>query len=92
MLRVNKTLAHLDLSENWNFSNAAGVYSVFQGLKHNTSLVYLNLSRTGMTDIEAKYIAQALESNHSLQTLDLSQNQISDEGFACIAKSNNTLR
>ena len=44
MLRVNKTLAHLDLSENWNFSNAAGVYSVFQGLKHNTSLVYLNLS------------------------------------------------
>ena len=43
MLQVNKTLIHLDLSGNCNFS--AGV-CVFQGLQHNTSLVYLNLRST----------------------------------------------
>ena len=66
MLRVNKTIKHLDLSVNWTFSDA-GAYCVCQGLQHNTSLVYLNLSRTGITNKGAEYIAQALDSNSSLQ-------------------------
>ena len=75
MLQVNKTLVHLDLSGNQNFSDA-GTYCVCQGLQHNTTLVYLNLSTTGITDKGAEYIAQALDSNLSLQTLDISCNRI----------------
>ena len=86
MLQVNKTLTHLDLSQNHTFSDS-GAYIVCQGLQHNTSLVYLNLSNTGITDKGAEYVAQALESNCSLEKLDISRNQISDRGFACIAKS-----
>ena len=86
MLQVNKTLTHLDLPLNWSFSDA-GAYCVSQGLKHNTTLVYLNLRHTGMTDKGAEYIAQALESNCSLQKLDMGSNQISERGFACIYKS-----
>ena len=36
------------------------LYCVCQGLQHNTSLVYLNLSCTRITDKGAEYIAQAL--------------------------------
>ena len=86
MLQVNQNIKHLDLSVN-TFSDAAGVYCVCQGLKHNTSLVYLNLSDTGITDKGAEYIAQAIESNCSLQTLDIYYNRITDKGFACIDKS-----
>ena len=92
MLQVNKTLTHLDLSANWKFSDL-GAFCVCQGLKHNTTLVYLNLRYTGITDKGAEYIAQAIESNCYLQNLDISYNQISDRGFACIAmsKTNTTL-
>ena len=73
MLRVNKSISHLDLSVNLSFSNT-GAYCVCQGLQHNTSLVYLNLSCTGITDKGAEYIAQALKSNCSslLKTLSIS--------------------
>ena len=94
MLQVNKTLTHLDLSLNLKFSDA-GAYCVSQGLKHNTSLVHLNLSCTGITDKGAEYIAQTIESNSYLQTLDISSNKITFNGFACIYKSletNTTLR
>ena len=92
MLRVNKTLAHLDFSGNWQFSDS-GACCVSQGLQHNTTLVYLDLSYTKITDKGAEYIAWALKTNRSLQTLDISHNQISDKGFACITKlqTNTTL-
>ena len=86
MLQVNKNIKHLDLSVN-TFSDAAGVYCVCQGLKHSTTLVYLDLSSTKITDIGAEYIAQALKYNCSLQTLDISKNRITDNGFAFIDKS-----
>ena len=85
MLQVNKTLTHLDLSTNHNFSDR-GASCVYQGLQHNTTLVYLNLSNTEMTDKGAEYIAQTLESNCSLQSLDISRNKLSVRGLACIAK------
>ena len=47
MFQVNKTLTHLDLSWNWNFSDS-GTYFVFQGLEDNTSLIHLNLSNIGL--------------------------------------------
>ena len=86
MLRINKTIKHLDLSLNRTFSDS-GTLCICQGLQHNTTLVYLNLSNTGITDKGAEYIAQAIESNRSLQTLDISINKITDNGFACIDKS-----
>ena len=89
MLQVNKTLTHLDLSWNWKFIDS-GAYCVFQGLQHNNSLVYLNLSDTEITDKGAEYIAQALKLNHSLKTLDISHNKISDRGLAYIDKSSQT--
>ena len=95
MLCVNKTIEHLNLSANWTFSKAVGAYCVCQGLQHNTSLVYVNLSNTGISDKGADYIAQAIESNRSLQTLDISCNRITDNGFVCIKKSlktNTTVR
>ena len=94
MLQVSKTIKLLDLSVNLNFSDA-GAYCVCQGLRHNTTLVYLNLSNTEITDKGAEYIAQALQSNCSLQTLDISKNKITNKGFACIykaLKTNITLR
>ena len=87
MLQVNKTIKHLNLSDNWTFSDA-GAYCVCQGLQHNTTLVYLNLSCTGITYKGAEYIAQALKSNCFLQTLDISYNsRITHNGFTCIDKS-----
>ena len=91
MLQVNKSLTHLDLSTNNLFSDS-GAHCVCQGLQHNTTLVYLNLSNTGITDKGAEYIAQALD---SLQTLHISDNNITDSGFADISKSletNTTLK
>ena len=79
MLRVNKTLTHLDLSGNLNFSDS-GAYCVCQGLQHNTSLVYLNLRYTGISDKGAEDLVQALESNHSLHILDIAKNRTRHQG------------
>ena len=86
MLQCNKSLTHLDLSSNKTFSDF-GAYCIFRGLQHNTALTYLNLSKTGMTDKGAVYIAEILDSNCPLQTLNISYNRIGGDGFASIAKS-----
>ena len=86
MLQWNKSLKHLDLSSNRTFSDF-GAYCTFCGLQHNTALTYLNLSKTGMTDEGAVYIAQILDSDCPLQTLNISYNRIGGDGFASVAKS-----
>ena len=86
MLRENKTLKHLDLSQNKTFSDL-GAQCVCQGLQHNTTLVSLDLSNTRLTDEGAVYIAQLLTSNNSLRTLDISQNSIGVDGFDRICKA-----
>ena len=73
MLQDNTTLEYIDLSKNHNFADA-GARCVCQGLQHNTTLLHLNLSSTRITDVGAEYIAQALKSNCSLQTLIISNN------------------
>ena len=52
-----------------------------------STIPHLNLSATGITDKGAEYVAQAIESNSSLQTLDITKNRIADNGLACIDKS-----
>ena len=86
MLQWNKFLTHLDLSKNNTFSDF-GACCIFHGLQHSTTLSHLNLSKTGLTDRGATYIAQILDSNCPLQWLDISYNRIGSDGFATIAKS-----
>ena len=86
MLIKNRSLTHLNLSSNKSFSGA-GAHGFFEVLQCNTTLVHLDLYRTGVTDTKVVYIAQFLITNRSIQTLDISGNHIGEYGFACIAKS-----
>ena len=95
MLQVNKPLTHLDLSWNVNLSDS-GAHCIFEGLQHNTTLVSLNLSNTGIyrynNYTNARSLAKMLQTNKSLTHLDLSHNFISAN--SCIFESvqcNNTL-
>ena len=89
MLKMNKTYSYLqDLSNN-NISDS-DTCSIFQALQHNTALVHhLYLHDVGqcISDEVAACIAEALESNCSLQILDVHSNGIGNLGFDCIAKS-----
>ena len=75
MLQVNKSLTHLDLSENNHRSASTSTNSIishtFQGLKHNTTLLHLNIRWICMTDDDMECASQALPF-FSLETLDLS--------------------
>ena len=83
MLQLNKSLTHLDLSENSVILDT-GAYSIFDGLQHNTTLVNLNLSKTGIAATNpaiARSLTKLLQVNKSLTHLDLSENNaISDTG------------
>ena len=69
MLQVNKTLTHLNLSYNDKFSDS-GALCVFEGLRHNTTLLYLDLSSTGLV----KAPTTMLKDNKTLTILNLSFN------------------
>ena len=74
LLQVNKSLTHLDLSEN-NAISDTGAYFIFDGLQHNTTLVNLNLSKTGIAATNpatARSLTNMLYVNKSLTHLDLS--------------------
>ena len=87
MLQVNKTLAHLDLSNNWEFQNAS---CILQGLQNNTTLVYLNLSNIKLEVKKdtplAKALTTMLQRNKHLKHLDLSNNPLYDEGVYCLCE------
>ena len=75
MLQVNKSLTHLDLSEN-SFIDS-GSHCVFEGLQHNNTLVNLNLSTTGLRSTDSdtvRSLSKMLQVNKSLTHLDLSGN------------------
>ena len=87
MLQVNKTLTHLDLSNNFRFRNAS---CVFQGLQNNTTLVYLNLSDIKLEVKKdtrlTKALTTMLQENKHLKHLDLSYNLLCDEGVYCLCE------
>ena len=85
MLQINKSLTHLDLSKN-KFSDS-GACCIFEGLQQNSTLVSLNLSKTGITATDpdtARSLTKMLQINESLTHLDLSKNTFSDKGARCI--------
>ena len=86
MLQVNKSLTHLDLSKSTNFLESE-ICCIFEGLQHNTALLKLNVSCTGITatDPVTKSLTTMLQLNKSLTHLDLSSNKtFSDSGACCI--------
>ena len=89
MLQANKSLTHLDLSNNSAISDS-GTHCIFNGLQYNTTIVNLNLSNTGITATDrdtTKAFTEMLKANKSLTHLDLSRNVlISDSGARCILK------
>ena len=77
MLQVNKSLTHLDLSYNNNFSDS-GARCIFE---NNTTLVNLNLSKTDLTVADpdsARSFTKMLQVNKSLTHLNISLNFLSN--------------
>ena len=86
MLKRNKSLMHLDLSNNRSFSDL-GACCIFRGLQHNTTLVHLDLSYSGIstTGATVQSLSKMLQENKSLTHLNLSGNFLfSDLGAHCI--------
>ena len=85
MLQVNKSLTHLDLSNNDRAISVSGT-RIFEGLQHNTTLVYLGLSVTGITAIDectARSLTKMLQVNKSLKNLYLTNcSYFGDSQFA----------
>ena len=94
MLQRNKTLIDLNLNENRGVSDT-GTFFIAEGLKLNTSLRALWLSRCGISAEGAKFISEALAANTSLQILGLSNNKLGDTGVDSLAnalKQNDSLK
>ena len=81
-LMVNRSLQVLDLYDN---PISAGVEHIAESLKHNHSLLEINLSRCDISEKGAKSLAISLKENNSLLTLILSGNSLSDGAAAHIA-------
>ena len=83
-LRDNNTLETLELSGN-RVSNK-GLYHLTQALMLNTSILQkLYCNSDGITDQGAQHIAQLLKKNRLLTRLDLSFNEIGDQGVRQLA-------
>ena len=82
----SNSLTHLDLSGNTTFLNASCADCIFKSLQHNATLVYLNLSNTGLTARDpdtARSLTKMLQVNNSLIDLDLSENSTFSDIGAC---------
>ncbi len=86
MLRVNRTLQELDLSN--NLIDASALSCIAKGLRHNTGLVKLSLPgcSVSVTEDNGTLLVEMLKENRTLQELDLSHNCIGDNGLGYIAK------
>ena len=81
-------ISHLDLAFN-NFG-PLGCFEICKLLKCSKSqLSWLNLRGNQLTDEAAKYLAEAINNNCQLRTLDLSVNNISHIGAQHLAKAIN---
>ena len=77
MLQVNKSLTHLDLSCKDTIPANRIISLIFSALEHNTNVLHLVLRHREISKDDAKCIAQALKSNQSLLTIDISDAYIS---------------
>ena len=74
----------------WLYGNPIGdkgLQTIFNALKQNKTLKYLNISRCGMTDTGIASLADALKSNNTLERLDIYGNkEITDKGLTCLTE------
>ena len=84
-LRTNKMLKHLKISS--NHIGDDGISAIASGITSNTStaLIELNISSCGFHSKGTKSIADVLERNKTLKSLDISNNHIGDDGISAIA-------
>ncbi|XP_070297645.1 leucine-rich repeat-containing protein 74A-like, partial [Salvelinus sp. IW2-2015] len=75
---VNVTLKQLDLS--WNGFGSAGAQALGEALRHNNTLVHLDLSNNRVSDEGTALLCNGLAANDSLRVLRV----VSDEGTALL--------
>ncbi len=78
------TLSNLSLKFNTLDINSANM--IEKGLRINKSLVYLNLSNCGLSDLSAAKLIQALEHNQTLSEIDFSRNKLAALFCGCFGK------
>jgi hypothetical protein len=91
---IQKTCKLEILSMKFNTINITSAYYIEKSLKFNRSLLYLNLSSCGISDLSGSLIISSMDFNKNLTELDLSGNKISNLfclRFSEILKSNKTL-
>ena len=91
-LAVNRSLQELDISSNKIGNN--GMANIATALQTNTTMTTLNISDCSISNVGAES-GRALAVNRSLQELDISSNEIGDNGIAHIAtalQTNTTMR
>ena len=92
VLRVNKTLKYLDISDNPVGDD--GISAISDGLHVNTTLIQLVACSCEFCSNGANSIAELLQTNKTLKYLDISRNHIDDDGVtavACSVQANTTL-
>jgi hypothetical protein len=91
---IQKTCKLEILSMKFNTINITSAYFIEKSLKFNKSLLYLNLSSCGISDLSSSLIISAMDFNKNLTELDLSANKISNlfcHRFSEVLKINKTL-
>ncbi len=86
MLHENTTLEELILAA--NSVNEFGLGYIARGLRHNSTLLKLSLRSCGLeiTNATRQVILGMLKDNSSLEELNLSYNEISDEGLMIVGE------
>ena len=77
-LRINESLVYLNVDSNPMFTNddLKGARFFAEALRANTTLVSLNLWRTGMKAADGELLASALDHNHVLLFVDIGHNGV----------------
>ena len=63
----------------------SGRMGIFTALQNNTTLKTLNFSHCGISNLMIGSLARALKANSSLEELDISDNNIGDNGIGHIS-------
>ena len=85
VLRVNKTVKYLDISDNPVGDD--GISAISDGLHDNTTLIQLVACSCEFHSKGAESIAKMLLTNKTLKYLDISGNHIEDDGITVVACS-----
>jgi Ran GTPase-activating protein (RanGAP) involved in mRNA processing and transport len=89
LIRRNKTITSLCIALNAFGRNTAAVRSIAEGVRSNTTLQQLDLSRCGLDDQGILLLADALVTrNATLLELDLCNNQITSLGVRALVDDN----